>query len=190
MPTLGGAGFLRPHWWNLGQVRFWTLKVHALNMLLSLWPRVVEIITGSVHFFPLDSSVLEILLIFCRLRMECQLLWQWFKTGLWIMDFFWIVGLDISSSFQFFRQLHRGGLNFFLLGFELNAHVSCINLGSKKVLEISSEMSLHYFRGGAMWELLWARLLDRLLSWYIKTIRRAGSVNCSSEVMPWWYPRA
>lgn len=48
-----------------------------------------------------------------------------------------MVGLDISSSFQLSRQLHRGSLNIFLLGFELNAHVSCINLGSKKVLETS-----------------------------------------------------
>jgi len=51
------------------------------------------------------------------------------------MNFFWIVGLHISSSFQLFRQLNRDGLNIFLVGYELSANVSCINLGSKKVLE-------------------------------------------------------
>lgn len=39
------------------------------------------------------------------------------------MDFYWIVGLDVSSSFQLSRELRRGGLNIFLLGFELNALV-------------------------------------------------------------------
>lgn len=53
------------------------------------------------------------------------------------MDYYWIIALDISSSFQLSRQLNRDGLNIFLLGFELNAHVSCINLGPKKVLEIT-----------------------------------------------------
>lgn len=101
----------------------------------------------SAHFFSLDSSILQILLLFCHLRMKCQFLWQWFRTGLWIMDFCWIVGLDISSSFQLSRQLHRGSLNIFLLGFELNAHVSCINLGSKKVLETSFWNGFAVFQG-------------------------------------------
>lgn len=79
--------------------------------------------------------------------MKCQLLWRCFGSGLWIMDFYWIIGLDISSSFQLSRQLHRGGLNIFLLGFELNTHFSCINLGSKKVLKTSFWNEFAVFQG-------------------------------------------
>lgn len=63
------------------------------------------------------------------------------------MDFYWIVGLDVSSSFQLSRELHRGGLNIFLLGFELNARVSCINLGSKKVLETRNGFAVFQGQG-------------------------------------------
>lgn len=50
------------------------------------------------------------------------------------MGFYWIVGLDISSSFQLSRHLHRGGLNIFILSFELNNRSSCINLGSNSLM--------------------------------------------------------
>lgn len=109
---------------------------------------------------------------FLPLRMKCQLLWQWFGTKLWIMDFYWITGLDISSSFQLSRQLNRDGLNIFLLGFELNAHVSCINLVSEKVLETTESgfwNDVAVFQGQSESPLLlWARLSGRLPCPYIR----------------------
>lgn len=106
----------------------------ALNMLLKF---VVELLRLSLKMSTFFSWLISTSnsTTFLPLRMKCQLLWQWFGTKLWIMDFYWIIGLDISSSFQLSRQLNRDGLNIFLLGFELNAHISYINLESKKVLE-------------------------------------------------------
>lgn len=75
------------------------------------------------------------------------------------MGFYWIVGLDISSSFQLSRHLHRGGLNIFILSFELNNRSSCINLGSNSLM---SYVHIYISSGLAADDLYICRVLSRL----------------------------
>lgn len=149
-------------------------------MLLSLQPWVVEVIT---FFFPLLIHQYFKFFFFSAT-------WEWsvssFGSGLWIMDFYWIVGLDIPSSFQLSRHLHRSGLNIFILSFELNNHSSCINLVSKKVLKTSFWHEFAVFQGQG------SVSFSELGYWtgfplVHESHQESRSGKCSSAVMPCWH---